>query len=150
MTSKTWADDLATCETVREVVLTICFWASVREEGGTAFRRAAEARILELTAPHEMEMKIKHARAWLNAAHDAGDDCYCVVCGHYGETSHWEKLTGHGTEYECPGCGVTHALPVFLPDEIAPEELLKYEFAHERDRAKCWEEAIQKEASNGQ
>jgi len=59
MASKSWADDLATCETVMDVVITIYFWAGVRESGGPAFRRAAEARILEITTPHELEITLR-------------------------------------------------------------------------------------------
>ena len=59
MASKSWADDLASCEAVMDVVLTIYFWARVREEGGHAFRRAAEARILEITAPHELKITLR-------------------------------------------------------------------------------------------
>jgi hypothetical protein len=94
MANESWADDLATCETVMDVVITIYFWAGVREEGGHAFRRAAEARILEITAEkakrEAIARRLEHAAILLGGQWALTHDVDCV--------RRWENKKGNEVE----------------------------------------------------
>jgi hypothetical protein len=94
MASKSWVD-LANCETVRDVVLVIYFWPGSYEDGeNSKFRRAAEARILEITAEkaklEAIARRLEHAAILLGAQWTLTHDVDCV--------RRWENKKGNQVE----------------------------------------------------